>query len=167
MNIGGKKFQVQQFINWGKQTNTYNPIKTNTLTSSNIEEERSNRLEQIKAQLPKMNEGDFIIWKTDYAINSNPPHFLKASHIGIIESVDLKSGTIIVIEGNANEYVTENNERVLVQNNKQRINGDQLIGEPQEVNRRDGLIRKVYKAEDFAKYGYSGFIDNTQRVPKK
>ena len=37
--------------------------------------------------------------------------------------------------------------------------GNQQIGEPQEENRRDGLIRKVYTVEQLAAGGYSGYIN--------
>ena len=113
-----------------------------------------------------MKEGDFIIWKSSYIVELTNGKRIekKSSHIGIIESVN-KDGTITVIEGNANESKKGNAERELVKNAAEGVRGNQDIGEFQEVNQRDGLIRKVYTAKDLAAFGYSGYID-TQNIVK-
>ena len=167
MNVGGHKIQVQQFINWAKNKGYYRPIKTNKATESNYLWERKQREAQIKTQFNEMKEGDFIIWKSSY-IAELPNGELKqknSSHIGILESVN-EDGTITVIEGNANEFLTgENFERDLVKNSKDGILGAQYIGDFKEVNPRDGLIRKTYTAENLASFGYAGYID-TQKIIK-
>ena len=167
MTIGGHKAQVQQFVNWASNRGTYNRISTSTITPQNYTTERSIRAEQVRRQLPNMHEGDFIIWKTDYAVNgpNNNVYTTKSSHIGIIEHVNIENGVVTVIEGNANEYASADGyERIKVNNSREGINGAQNIGEPQEVNRRDGLIRKQYTIEQLANFGYSGFIDNSSIV---
>lgn len=162
INIGGHKAQVSQFITWAKNKNIYNPIATSKVTKQNYIKERANRLAQIKRQLTSMTEGDLIIWKTDYAAKNDDGSVSigNSSHIGIIEHVDLQSGVVTVIEGNANEPVTGKDfERSKVKNAKEGINGNQGIGEQKEINRRDGLIRKQYTIEQLANFGYSGYID--------
>lgn len=154
---------VQQFINWGKRKGTYHEITTNTTRTDHLDEDRSERAAQITKQLPSMKSGDFIIWKspryqikTDSGIKNE-----HSSHIGIIESVDRKKGTVTVIEGNANINRSDSqNERYVVHNAAQGAKGNQSVGELQEVNQRDGLIRKTYTIEDLARFGYSGFINN-------
>ncbi len=167
MNIGGHKFQVQQYIDWAKNKGYYRPIKTNKATESNYLWERKQREAQIKNQFGEMQEGNFIIWKSSY-VAELPNGELKqknSSHIGILESVN-EDGTITVIEGNANEFLTgENFERDLVKNSKDGIRGAQYIGDFKEVNKRDGLIRKTYTAENLASFGYAGYID-TQEIIK-
>ena len=143
----------------------YKQIPSIKLNSSNVIQERQRRAGEILKQIKSgsMKEGDFIIWKGDKALKNEQNWEIKqASHIGIIESVDIKKGTITVIEGNANITLTDNNgEPLLVKNAQQGKNGNQEIGEVQEYNRHDGLIRKTYTIEQLARDGYSGFIDNT------
>lgn len=156
---------VQAYID--KYINDYNKIQTKQMTINNFQEERSSRAEQIKTQLPKMNEGDFIIWKGDFVVplENNSVQKSKASHIGIIEHVNLEDGIVTVIEGNANvNDMDENNERKPVTTRQEGKKGAQIIGEYQEVNERDGLIRKQYTIEELAKHGYTGFIDNSSRL---
>ncbi len=165
INIGKHKKSVQAFIDWGKANNTYNSIYTNSITPSNFITERYSRESQIKEQIKNMHEGDFIIWKSDF-VAILPNHQIeesKASHIGILESVN-SDGSITVIEGNANEYKTDKAERESVVTGQEGIYGNQEIGEFQEVNRRDGLIRKTYTAQNLAAFGYSGYIDNQKIV---
>ena len=167
MNIGGHKIQVQQFINWATNKGYYRPIKTNKATESNYLWERKQREAQIKKQFGEMQEGDFIIWKSSYVAELPNGEFKQknSSHIGILESVN-EDGTITVIEGNANEFLTgENFERELVKNSKDATMGAQYIGDFKEVNKRDGLIRKTYTAENLASFGYAGYID-TQEIIK-
>ena len=166
MNIGKHKKAVLEFVNWGNQNNIYKPIKTNDINFSNYIAERDSRESQIKKQIKNMHEGDFIIWKSSFVANlpNNRLEKEEASHIGILESVN-PDGTITVIEGNANEYKTDVAEREMVSLLHEGINGNQNIGEFKEVNRRDGLIRKTYTAEDLAAFGYSGYID-TQKLVK-
>lgn len=170
MNIGGSKAQVSQFISWAQKNGTYRAINSNKISANNMITERESRAKQIEDQLPKMHEGDFIIWKNDYAtrtdigIDTN-----QSSHIGIIESVDTKPGIVTVIEGNANESYDPAGpvERVqITSKNKSTlgVNGNQIEDEYQEVNRRDGLIRKQYTVQELANFGYSGFIDNSKIV---
>ena len=137
------------------------------MTAQNCQEERANRTEQIKAQLPKMKEGDFIIWKGDYVVNvsNGQASYNKASHIGIIEHVDVENGIVTVIEGNANiSEMDDNNERVPVRTAADGKRGAQTRGEYKDVNMRDGLIRKQYTIEELSKHGYTGFIDNSDRI---
>lgn len=168
MDIGGHKASVQQFINWGKKTNTYRPISTHAITSSNWQSEREYRKENILNQVDNFSEGDFLIFKSDYVAttdNSSTVVSKTASHIVMFENYDPKTGLITVIEGNANLSASgENSERIVVKNRSQGVNGDQQINEFQEVNRRDGLIRKTYTVDDLASFGYSGYIDNSSRV---
>lgn len=166
MDIDGHKKAVQEFIDWANKKGIYRPINTNTINKLNYKSERVKREKQIKEQLKLMKEGDFIIWKTSYIVELTNGKRIekKSSHIGIIESVN-KDGTITVIEGNANESKKGNAERELVKNAAEGVRGNQNIGEFQEVNQRDGLIRKVYTAKDLAAFGYSGYID-TQNIIK-
>lgn len=160
INIGPHKSGVSQFISWAG--NRYKSIKTQEITVKNYTAERQRRAEQISKQLNNMKEGDLIVWKTDYAAKNDDKsiYIEKASHIGFIESVNIAKGIVTVIEGNANEPVTGKNfDRSKVKNKNEGINGNQSIGEPKEMNRRDGLIRKQYTIEDLAKFGYSGYID--------
>ena len=166
MDIDGHKKAVQEFIDWANKKGIYRPINTNTINKLNYKSERVKREKQIKEQFKLMKEGDFIIWKTSYIVELTNGKRIekKSSHIGIIESVN-KDGTITVIEGNANESKKGNVERELVKNAAEGVRGNQDIGEFQEVNQRDGLIRKVYTAKDLAAFGYSGYID-TQNIVK-
>ena len=155
---------VQQFVDWGKKNNRYKPIATNTTRAGHLEEDRAQRASQIQSQLPNMKSGDFIIWKSpSYQVKTNQGIKTEhSSHIGVIENVDTKKGIVTVIEGNANVNVTGRSERYVVDNKAQGKNGNQEIGEFQEKNRRDGLIRKTYTITDLAKFGYSGYIDNNK-----
>ena len=166
LDIDGHKKAVQEFIDWANKKGIYRPINTNTINKLNYKSERVKREKQIKEQLKLMKEGDFIIWKSSYIVELTNGKTIekKSSHIGIIESVN-KDGTITVIEGNANESKKGNAERELVKNAAEGVRGNQDIGEFQEVNQRDGLIRKVYTAKDLAAFGYSGYID-TQNIVK-
>lgn len=167
IDIGGHKAQVQQFINWGRSKGLYNSISgTQPITSANFEAVREARANDISKQLSDMKEGDLIIWKSRYAAKTNEGlHFWDASHIGIIESADLEKGTVTVLEGNANIPRSDNTyERYIVRNSAQGLNGDQVIGEPEELNRTDGLIRKVYTIQELANFGYSGYINMQELV---
>jgi hypothetical protein len=153
-----------------KYANEYNKIKTNKMTAQNMQEERASRAKQIKAQLPNMKEGDFIIWKGQYAVPqaNGSASTATASHIGIIEYVDIENGIVTVIEGNANiSEMDENNERVPVRTAADGKRGAQTRGEYKDVNNRDGLIRKQYTIEELSKHGYTGFIDNSSRLVKR
>jgi hypothetical protein len=137
------------------------------MTLGNYKEERLARAEAIRKQLPQMHEGDFIIWKGDYVVplTDGSVQNSSASHIGIIEHVDLKKGLVTVIEGNANvSEMNEEQERVLVRTKADCKRGAQTFGEYKDVNNRDGLIRKQYTIEELSKHGYTGFIDNQKRV---
>lgn len=166
IDIEGTKFAVQQFIDWGVKRNFYRPINTCKMTPDNYIQERANRAAQIKQQTKKMHEGDLIIWKSDTMFKTQIGlKGFKASHIGIIEKVN-PDGTVVVIEGNANE-VRKNNkyERLIATNSFEAKNGNQKIGEFQEINPRDGIIRKIYTVEELAATGYSGYID-MQKIVK-
>lgn len=163
MNIGKwPKPRVDDFIKWGKSNGRYKQIHTNILSNSNIKIEREMRAGEIFKQLPHMKEGDFIIWKADTAVKNGMIYKTHiASHIGIIEKVDTVRGLVTVIEGNANITKTgSDGEALIVTNKQQGINGNQEIGEVQEINRYDSLIRKTYTVEQLARGGYSGYIDN-------
>ena len=54
-----------------------------------------------------------------------------------------------------------NGDRTVVKTKAEGVIGNQEVGEFKEINRRDGLIRKVYTIDELAKFGYSGFIDNS------
>ena len=165
MDIGPHKKYVQQFVEWGEENKTYKKINTTKMTAKNYKAERAKRAVQIKQQLNNMHEGDYIIWKAQFAANvigKNGISEYEASHIGIIESVDKKTGKITVIEGNANiSIVPPNGDRTVVKTKAEGIIGNQEVGEFKEINRRDGLIRKIYTIDELAKFGYSGFIDNS------
>lgn len=165
MDIGPHKKYVQQFVEWGEENKTYKKINTTKMTAKNYKAERAKRAVQIKQQLNNMHEGDYIIWKAQFAANvigKNGISEYEASHIGIIESVDKKTGKITVIEGNANiSIVPPNGDRTVVKTKNEGIIGNQEVGEFKEINRRDGLIRKIYTIDELAKFGYSGFIDNS------
>lgn len=139
MDIGAEfRPTVSGFIQWGKNRGKYKSIPINKFTTANKKQEIQKRKEAITKQIQqgKMKSGDFIIWKSDSAYTGKV-----ISHIGIIESVDLDRNTVTVIEGNANEYTPDSHRK--------------------KKYSRDGLIRKVYTADELAKNGYSGFIDNT------
>lgn len=161
VKIGGHYAQVQQFINWGERNGIYNKVPEMAISAQNFEDVRAGKAESISEQLPNMNEGDLIIWKSPYAAKTDVGVKLwAASHIGILESVDVEKGTITVLEGNANIPKSDDKyERYVVQNASQGVYGDQVVGEPVELNRTDGLIRKVYTIDELAKFGYSGFIN--------
>lgn len=165
MDIGPHKKYVQQFVDWGEENKTYKKIHTTKMTAANYKDERNERSAQIKQQLNSMHEGDYIIWKAQFAAKVNGKSGIseyESSHIGIIESVDKENGTVTVIEGNANiSVVPPDGDRVVVKTKAEGVIGNQEIGEFQEVNRRDGLIRKIYTIDELAKFGYSGFIDNS------
>ncbi len=166
VNIGSHKAQVSQFINWGRANGIYKSISDAPINKNNFETVRADRAAQIQEQLPNMSEGDLIIWKSQYAAKTDVGVKLwAASHIGMIESVDTENGTVTVLEGNANIPKSDDKyERYVVQNSRQGLIGDQVVGEPVELNRTDGFIRKVYTIEDLAKFGYSGFIDMQSRI---
>ena len=156
---------VQAYIN--KYKKDYNQISSHTMTKENYKEERCARAKEIEKQLPNMNEGDFIIWKGDYIVPQTNGKVQKstASHIGIIEHVDLEKGIVTVIEGNANiSEMNEHQERIPVRTSADCKRGAQTFGEYKDTNNRDGLIRKQYTIEELSKHGYTGFIDNQCRV---
>lgn len=174
MDIGSHKKTVQAFINWAG--NDYKSIETKSMTRANYIQERAARAEQIKLQLPEMQEGDFIVWKANKSNNGswlvaldNGEFVSKdSSHIGFIEAVDVENGIVTVIEGNANVYSDDGDGAFsLVTNWREGVIGGQMVGEFQEVNKRDGLIRKQYTIEELAALGYSGYIDNSNRVELK
>ena len=167
VDIGGHKKAVSEFVAWAKSKNDFRQIKTNWMNKNNVEQERISRAEQIEAQMYDMSEGDFIVWKASYAVDVGNKNLKnkQSSHIGIIEDVDLNSGKITVIEGNANLFRKDENGRLFVVNRySDGINGNQERGDFQEVNYRDGLIRKEYTKEDLAEMGYLGYIDNQRRL---
>ena len=166
MNIDGHKIGVQQYINWATKKGYYHPIDVNTATKSNYKLERQQREIQIKKQFQEMHEGNYIVWKSSYVAELPNGELIEknSSHIGILESVN-EDGTITVIEGNANEFATGSSERELVMTQADAAIGAQDIGDFKEVNKRDGLIRKTYTAENLAAFGYSGYID-TQKIVK-
>ena len=163
INIDGHKKAVKEFIDWAGKKGYYRPIKTNPINTLNYEYERKNRAAQIKSQFKNMKEGDLIVWKSD-VVQSTQLGLKQAcaSHIGIFECVN-EDGSISVIEGNANEYRTGKYERYVVTNVNEAKIGNQSIGDSQEINPRDGIIRKVYTAEELASGGYSGYI-NMQKI---
>lgn len=164
LNIG-KYSSVQTYID--KFQKDYNQISRQKMTKENYKKERIARANEIEKQLPKMNEGDFIIWKGDYVVPKSNGTVQKstASHIGIIENVDLENGIVTVIEGNANiSEMNENQERVPVRTSADCKRGAQTYGEYKDVNNRDGLIRKQYTIEELSKHGYTGFISNKARM---
>lgn len=164
LNIA-KYSTVQAYID--KYKGDYCEISRQQMTKDNYHEERLARAEEIKKQLPKMHEGDFIIWKGDYVVPraNGSVQKSRASHIGIIEHVDLEKGLVTVIEGNANvSEMNESQERVPVRTKADCKRGAQTFGEYKDVNNRDGLIRKQYTIEELSKHGYTGFIDNSSRV---
>lgn len=160
IDIGQHKKYVSQYIDWATKNKIYNPIDKNTVSSSNFIMERYNREQQIKSQFNNMKEGDLIVWKSDYIAELPDGNIeKKSSHIGILESVN-PDGTITVIEGNANEFVSdENAERYIVSTEEEGKIGNQEIGDFKEVNNRDGVIRKTYTAQELANFGYSGYIN--------
>lgn len=165
MKIDGHKKSVKEFIDWATDKKTYKPIKEQEITPKNYKQERASREKQIRQQTKSMHEGDYIIWKSSYMVQLSGGQLKEfgASHIGIIESVN-PDGSITVIEGNANEIKSDKGEREIVNAPWEGIYGNQEVGEFQELNRRDGLIRKVYTPKELAKFGYSGFIDNSKIV---
>jgi len=164
--IDGHKKLVKEFIDWAKSKDYYRPIETTEMTPENYKTERNHRESEINLQLKNMKEGDLIIWKSDTTFTSQLglKHH-KASHIGVIEGVD-NSGNVSVIEGNANEFKKGNGvEHLIVTNKAEAKIGNQGIGASQEVNNRDGVIRKIYTAKELAANGYSGYID-MQKIVK-
>lgn len=165
INIEGHKRSVQEFIDWGVKRNFYKPINTNPINPLNYTKERAFRTSQIKSQIKNMKEGDLIIWKSDCVSTTQLGlQQSQSSHIGILECIN-EDGTISVIEGNANELKTGKYEKYIATNAKEAQKGNQTIGEPQEINPRDGIIRKVYTPEQLAAGGYSGYI-NMQNIIK-
>ena len=160
VSIGEHKKAVDQFICFGKQNNIYHPIQKNPICSINYIQEREQRAKQIKEQFNHLKEGDLIIWKEskNFSITQQGSNYSKTSHIGFFEGVN-PDGTISVLEGNANEFKTGKYEKYIATNSEEAKNGNQQIGEPQEINPRDGFIRKTYTAEQLAAGGYSGYID--------
>lgn len=174
MDIGGHKMRVTAFINWadGREVWTALPDNLNSCTNvNNVEQYRKDRDVYIREHLKEMQEGDFIVWKSpSFYVKTSANTYEKTSrsHIGIIESVDLKNGTVTVIEGNANVLESgEDYEGSKVKTKEEGITGNQAVGEFKEVNQRDGIIRKVYTIQDLVNWGYTGFISNQNIVPKK
>ena len=167
MDIGGHKKSVASFITWARDNSTYRPVSLRHTTTENYQTERSIREGQIRAQLPDMHEGDYIIWKGKYAatVEGGGVEQHTSSHIGFIESVDVENGIVTVIEGNANEQISGDGfERSLVTSATEGETGAQEVGEWKEANKRDGIIRKQYTIADLAAFGYSGYIDNSKIV---
>lgn len=136
---------VQGLINWGKSKMRYHGI---------------NSEREIPSQLKEMHSGDVIIFKSPYTVKVEGGKTITrhASHTGIIKEV--KDGKIITIEGNANIYkVNSKGERLLVHNDKEGENGNQAIGDFQEVNHFDSILEKFYTVNDLIENGYSGYID--------
>lgn len=165
MDIGGHKKSVKEFVDWATKNKSYKPIKEHEINKNNYKQERASREQQIKQQTKSMHEGDFIIWKSSYVAQLPNGQLAEAtsSHIGIIETVN-PNGSVTVIEGNANEVRADKGEREVVSLPYEGISGNQEVGEFQEINRRDGLIRKIYTPKDLASFGYSGYIDNSKIV---
>jgi hypothetical protein len=124
--------------------------------------------EKIQAQFKSMKPGDVIIFKSPFVseLNDGKKIVRHASHTGIIKNVS--KGVVTTIEGNANVYRTnKKGERYLVHNLKEGENGNQSIGDFQEVNKYDGVIEKRYKVQDLINHGYSGYIDMKNAVVAK
>ena len=166
IDVGPYKKSVKSYIDWARSKHTWRAIKTNKMNVSNMTAERKSRAQEIKTQIKNMKEGDFIVWKSDYSVKTDKGvKDVSSSHIGIIESIDVNNGEVTVIEGNANYSKTSPNiERFIVENKADSINGNQEFGEFKEVNRADGLIRKTYTVSELAKFGYSGYIDNSKII---
>lgn len=117
----------------------------------------------IKQQLKQFSPGDVVIFKSKYTVpvEGGKKVTRHASHTGIVKEV--KNGKVVVlIEGNANIYRTNNKgERFIVHNDKEGKNGNQAVGDFQEVNPHDGVIEKSYDVKSLQEHGYSGFIDMT------
>lgn len=120
---------------------------------------------QVKTQLNSMHSGDIIIFKSPYTVKVAGGQKITrhASHTGIIKSV--KNGIVTTIEGNANIYKTNSKgERLIVRNFQQGINGNQAIGDFQEVNRYDKVIEKQYDVNALRDNGYSGYINMKKAI---
>lgn len=166
MNIGPHKMSVKQFIDWANSNNSYKPVSEPEITKNNYKQVRAIKEKQIIQQTKNMHEGDFIIWKSPYVaeLPNGQLAEVEASHIGIIEAVNA-DGSVTIIEGNANESRTGiTTERYPVSFPIEGVMGNQVVGEFQEINRRDGLIRKVYTPKELAAFGYSGYIDNSKII---
>ena len=82
----------------------------------------------IKAQLSQMKPGYYIVF------NGDKPDGNRRAHIGIIEFVDVKKGTVTIIEGNAK-------------------------GAGGSKDKKDGVVRNVYSISDLINAGYGGYIN--------
>ena len=142
---GSYKSSVLELKQWGIKNKRFKPAQCET---------------EIQAQIPEMKSGDIIIWKSPYKIKTaEGKEIIKnASHTGIIK--EIQDGTVSIIEGNANiAKKNEQGEFFIVKNKKEGSNGDQEIGEFQELNRFDSLMIKKYSTKDLISSGYSGYID--------
>lgn len=171
VDIKGHKIRVAEFVEQANNDRTFRGIKTNTITNAitleKLDNERSFRKEQIEKQFANMKPGDLIVWRSDYIAKLSDNKLDKvsrASHIGIIEGINEK-GEVVVIEGNANEFVKdENAERYIVKTKEEGRYGNQSIGDYIEEDLRDGLKRKTYTAYDLASFGYYGYIDMQKAI---
>lgn len=143
---GTYKASVSELKQWGVNNGRFKP---------------ANGEEQVKSQLKTVKPGDVIIWKSAYKCKVAGMGLVtkQASHTGIVESVS-KDGTVSIIEGNANKLKKNaKGECLLVKSKQDGINGNQEIGELQEVNRHDAMLRKQYSAKDLVSSGYSGYLN--------
>ena len=145
---------VSQFIDWGKKNGRYNKLPAYDLTEKNYRTQVKIREGAIKKQISSMQEGDLIIWKS-HSLHTNGYNGIKTSpvsHIGIVKSIDKRTGKITVVEGNANE--SEKTSRV----------GIRGVRTGNELLKKDQLMEKTYDAQDLAVGGYSGYISMTGLV---
>lgn len=107
-----------------------------------------------------MKPGDVIIFKSlhEIRVEGGKTVLRHSSHAGIVKEV--KNGRVFTIEGNANVYKrNKKGERLFVHNDKEGENGNQAIGDFQEIFKRDGMLEKVYNVNGLKDNGYSGYID--------
>lgn len=116
-----------------------------------------------KGHLSKIAKGDIVIFKSEYTVMTKDGKVTRhASHTGLVKNI--KNGYVTTIEGNANTRKRDSKGRYcLVHNYKEGRNGNQDIGDFQEVNKADGVIEKRYSVQDLIDNGYSGYI-NMQKI---
>lgn len=147
----GPKNQVSEIKSWAEKSKRYVPFSGD----NNAAKEKS-----VIKLLPKVAAGDMIVWKSNYSrpIVDGTVKTGTASHIGMFLEFD--GSQVSVLEGNANLLKRDSIGRYyLVKNKEEGINGNQEIGEFQEILPKDKLIIKKYTIPDLVSAGLSGYIN--------
>lgn len=159
------KAAVFELKDWGQKNKTFVPATKSEGGKQFTDEKTVERIMKGSDIKP----GDVIIWDACSHITvDGKPYVKKSSHIGILK--EIKDGKMCIYEGNANYYKTDANGGYLsVKTAEQGKNGDQEIGELQEINESDQFLLKEYDVKALMASGFSGYIkiDHEKIKPSK